>query len=378
MSENKLYYIMDLSGNYYKISENGQLCIVISGETAQIFSSDEVMKHVGIGKKSQFYKVIQVNDDGKKENIVEEEIAVRRLDEKYRNMRRDWQEYLQEYCQINEEMEGYRTQLQGEMSLVDKKICDLLHVIEFNTVSDEDCFRFIDMLKDCRMRRREVKDEIRKIELVQEVMNHGDPIHFAKKNLKEMFKLEQRQYIPRQLPEIFDGYHKSGSGVKKVFDFEERALFPEKEVMVKAEVIEKMVRKETIYDGRDNDWKGFLKDQLTFYTNVEQYITNLELDIRMLDDEIEEILSLAEETHCNAAQGYKVYKMLKERRQERKQKMVEKQMLEVIANNVDCKWMADTCQYCEEQVLEIQGQKSQTPVAQELVEYENERLRVVG
>ena len=54
--------------------------------------------------------------------------------------------------------------------------------------------------------------------------------------------------------------------------------------------------------------------------HAEQYITNIQLDIDEIDDEIEEILLQTEDANYNVAQGYKVFKRLKELRIERKEK----------------------------------------------------------
>ena len=49
-------------------------------------------------------------------------------------------------------------------------------------------------------------------------------------------------------------------------------------------------------------------------------MTNLRVDIAEIDDEIESILIETEDANCNVAQGYKVFKRLKELRLERKSK----------------------------------------------------------
>ena len=111
-------------------------------------------------------------------------------------------------------------------------------------------------------------------------------------------------------------------------------------------------RKETPYDGKENDWLAFAKQQAEFYKNAGQYITNLQLDIRELDDEIEAILLKAEDAHCNAAQGYKVFKRLRELRIEKKAKTKELNCLYALTDYMDCDALADTC---EDNLAEIKG-----------------------
>lgn len=51
-------------------------------------------------------------------------------------------------------------------------------------------------------------------------------------------------------------------------------------------------RSYTPFDGKQNDWISFAKQQAEFYKNAEQYITNIRLDIDEIDDEIEEIMEV--------------------------------------------------------------------------------------
>ena len=57
-------------------------------------------------------------------------------------------------------------------------------------------------------------------------------------------------------------------------------------------------RKRTPYDGRRNDWFDFARRQAEFYANAEQYITNLEVELGMID-ETEGILST--DTECSGS-----------------------------------------------------------------------------
>ena len=58
-------------------------------------------------------------------------------------------------------------------------------------------------------------------------------------------------------------------------------------------------RKYTPFDGKENDWLLFAKQQAEFYRNAGQYITNLQIDIKEIDDEIEDILLETEDAnHC--------------------------------------------------------------------------------
>ena len=111
----------------------------------------------------------------------------------------------------------------------------------------------------------------------------------------------------------------------------------------------------TIYDGKDNDWLGFARQQADFYRNAGQHMTNLRVDIAEIDDEIESILMETEDANCNVAQGYKVFKMLKELRLERKSKTTELNCLYALTDYVDCDALADTFEANLSEIEDIMG-----------------------
>ena len=67
--------------------------------------------------------------------------------------------------------------------------------------------------------------------------------------------------------------------------------------------------------------------------------------------EIEKILLETEDANCNVAQGYKVFKRLKELRIEKKAKLKELNCLYVLTDYIDCESLADTC---EDNLAEIE------------------------
>ncbi len=106
----------------------------------------------------------------------------------------------------------------------------------------------------------------------------------------------------------------------------------------------RMVKKETVYDEQSNDWMLLAEKQLEFFTNIKQYIVNLKCDKDQMDKEIEDILEYMEPTNYNVAQGYKVYKLLRDKRVLRKEILKEIEMLEVLTANFDCEEMRKSYQ----------------------------------
>ncbi len=111
--------------------------------------------------------------------------------------------------------------------------------------------------------------------------------------------------------------------------------------------------KETPFDGKKNNWKQFAQQQVEFYGNIQQYITNQYIRIDELDARIEEILMLMEDANYNVAQAYKVFKELKDCRNDRKEIMSELEYLEAMAGCFDCEAMRDAYQYSLDMIENI-------------------------
>ena len=118
-------------------------------------------------------------------------------------------------------------------------------------------------------------------------------------------------------------------------------------------------RRETIFDGKDNNWREFARMQLEFYANAGQYMQNLQIDLDEIDDEIEQTLREIEEANYNVAQGYKVFKRLKDLRNERKRKQKEWECVSILADEFDCEAMADVMEYCLEEIEAVAGTGSE-------------------
>ena len=137
-------------------------------------------------------------------------------------------------------------------------------------------------------------------------------------------------------------------------------------------------RNATPFDGKENDWISFAKQQAEFYRNAGQYITNLQIDMEEIDEEIENILLETEDANCNVAQGYKVFKRLKELRLEKKAKSKELNCLYTLTDYVDCDALADTCEANLADISDMMEVPEQSNVTKlQAVESEQEEIHVV-
>lgn len=115
-------------------------------------------------------------------------------------------------------------------------------------------------------------------------------------------------------------------------------------------------RTETPFDGKQNDWFGFAKQQAEFYRNAAAYIRNLQMDLDELDCQIEEVLEMSENLNCNVAQGYKVFKCLKELRLKKREKTQELNCMYALTDYMDCEALADACEDNLAEVRRVIGQ----------------------
>lgn len=396
METDSLYYIMDYSGHYYRTNKADQLVAVAGEQDATVFTFAQANSRICVGKKAAFYCMIPIEEnvedmsrevsgsdeisdnfsalpvEEQEENNDEYVSPIKELtyDEvmepieknvaSYDLSEMDWAEYLTHFTYLVEGLKDYRDELSKKHSDIEQKICDILHYIELCETDDNEATDLIELLRVCRENRRDIKDELQRIEYFQNSFGTNTNVTKAKQALKSIKGLEKRKYKPRKYEELFencilkdrrlqrDDIHGTvhiSSDTKQRYSIE--PTFDEKD----GEVTMVEERSYTPLDEKENDWVSFARQQAEFYRNAGQYIINLQIDIKELDAEIENILLEIEDANCNVAQGYKVFKRLKELRLEKKAKIKELNCLYALTDYIDCESLADTC---EDNLAEIE------------------------
>lgn len=396
METDSLYYIMDYSGHYYRTNKADQLVAVAGEQDATVFTFAQANSRICVGKKAAFYCMVPIEEnvedmsrevsgsdeisdnfsalpvEEQEENNDEYVSTIKELtyDEvmepieknvaSYDLSEMDWAEYLTHFTYLVEGLKDYRDELSKKHSDIEQKICDILHYIELCETDDNEATDLIELLRVCRENRRDIKDELQRIEYFQNSFGTNTNVTKAKQALKSIKGLEKRKYKPRKYEELFencilkdrrlqkDDIHGTvhiSSDTKQRYSIE--PTFDEKD----GEVTMVEERSYTPLDEKENDWVSFARQQAEFYRNAGQYIINLQIDIKELDAEIENILLEIEDANCNVAQGYKVFKRLKELRLEKKAKIKELNCLYALTDYIDCESLADTC---EDNLAEIE------------------------
>ncbi len=390
MGTNSLYYIMDYSGNYYRTNHEDQLVAVACEQDATVFTFAQANSRISVGKKAAFYCMVPV--DGGTDEVSETESETVRLEEEpdenimeeqenietdeyispvkeliydevtdqieknvssYDLSEMDWAGYLTHFTYLVAGLKDYRDDLAKKHSDIDQKICDILHYIELCETNNEEAIDLVELLRVCRENRRDIKDELQRIEYFQNNLGTNANAAKAKQALKCIKGLETRKYKPRKYDELFENCILKDKRLQRDDIYETESSNESRKQKFNVEhtyedeggertMIEE--RKYTPFDGKENDWLSFAKQQAEFYRNAGQYIRNLQIDINEIDGEIEDILLETEDANCNVAQGYKVFKRLKELRLERKAKSKELDCLCALTDYIDCDALVDTCE----------------------------------
>ena len=401
MGTDSLYYIMDYSGHYYRIDKMNQLVAVVGEQDATVFTFAQANNRICKGKKAAFYCMVPIEEtaeDRKRKVAMSDEkgdnlstLQVEALEENndaefgssikeliydeltepteknvasYDLSEMDWAEYLTHFTYLVAALKDYRDELSKKHSDIDQKICDILHYIELCETDDNEAVDLIELLRVCRENRRDIKDELRRIEYFQSGFGTNANVTKAKQALKSIKGLETRKYKPRKYEELFE---KCILKVRRLQrdDIQETIYSSlgtrqrnSMELTINEEDGEETMMEErsyTPFDGKENDWVSFANQQAEFYRNAGQYITNLQIDIREIEDEIESILLETEDANCNVAQGYKVFKRLKDLRLEKKAKTKELNCLYALTDYIDCESLADTCEDNLAEIEDIMG-----------------------
>lgn len=387
MNTDSLYYIMDYSSNYYRVDKADQLVVAASEDEATVFTFSQANSRICVGKKASFYCMIPIEDEGNRGKLCEmnnenmqapDEDIIKEQDGTYEHIlslkeltydeiqepivkngytydlsEMDWVEYLTHFIYVASAVKNYRDELTKKHSDIDQKICDILHYIELCETNSAEAVDLVELLRVCHENRRNIKDELTRTEYFQS--NFGNSANVAKANqvLKSIKGLETRKYKPRKYDELFENAIKKDRPIAKSDVNVINAGFENKKInyslvrTVRDRGDENIMAEEknyTPYDGKENNWIAFAKEQAEFYRNAGKYIKNLQITICEIDQEIEGILQETEDANFNVTQGYKIYKRLKELRLEKKKIEQELKCMHALTDYIDCDALADACE----------------------------------
>lgn len=336
----KLYYIMDYNSRYYKVNSQDRLVVAKDEGEATIFSFADANRRIGAGPKSSKYFATPVKDSENAETKNQDtKLVLYKGAEAYDLSSVDWEEYIATYTRIIEALPAYRESLSQKLGETDKKISDILHYIELCDTEEDDAGKLVDLLRICRQNRRDYKDELYYTEMFQKNLGTSGIVGKANEALKAIRGLDNRKYTPRELAGLFGGHAVSAKRQATKQITEEKQM--------------EYVKKDTPFDGRENDWLEFARKQAEFYENADQYMINLKLEIKEIDATIGDILEEVEEAECSMVNACKLFKKLKELRTKRKKKENEIKALRTLTERMDMRKMAEECRRSCDEITEM-------------------------
>ncbi len=92
------------------------------------------------------------------------------------------QEKIIETSKILDELDNYNDNLYNQLAIIEDKIIDLLHLIEFNKLNTAQCYRVIRELHNVRCQRRNIKNDIELMRIYKQEQN-------------KLIGLEHRQFL---------------------------------------------------------------------------------------------------------------------------------------------------------------------------------------
>ena len=112
-----------------------------------------------------------------------------------------WLEKANDVSNIANEALERKKELCQELSLVDKELCDIFHYIEFCNLNAAQGYKAYKMVKERRIIRRKIKDEISILDIILDQKVSQTVKNTVKRNAE---KMDKRTYEPRVLRELFD------------------------------------------------------------------------------------------------------------------------------------------------------------------------------
>ena len=177
MDNGKRCYIVDTEGQYYKINEKGSLVVASGTEDDTTFLLRDANLRIGTGRKARFYSVLEAYEiEQQVEETIDEEPVYDAFDYNtvdkptmFDSLHNNWEDMLSNLCYMSDHMDEYQSNLNDMHSDIDKEICNIMHYLEFNELSDPDMIKASKMLQECRRHRHEIKDEMEKTALMKSI-----------------------------------------------------------------------------------------------------------------------------------------------------------------------------------------------------------------
>ena len=203
---NKVYYIMDISGNYYKKNKKNNLVQAKDCEDADVFSLREANEKISGNKNADLFTTVEAWAPVSEEPA---DVVVKGICNEintptlFDDLDNHWEDIVSKLCYMCSHAQTYRKNLNTMLSVTDQEICDIVHYMEFENPDDVQLLKVAKLLQEKRYSRRKIKDEMDKVDLLVSSFLDEEFSIKVHQTMEVLEKMKNRTYTPRRLPELF-------------------------------------------------------------------------------------------------------------------------------------------------------------------------------
>lgn len=189
------YIIKGENGHYISKDNNGTFCLTSKLEQACKFPSKDKAKNVtkNLPKILHSLKYAIITDEENSSDIVNERYIPVDID--------NVAEKISQLSEAFKIIKGNKEWLLQEESRIDLELSDLYHFIENHTFNASEGYKLCKRIKDLRIERRRIKNEIK---IADVVTNHTCNMMANGNTTKALDTIDRGLYQPRILVELFE------------------------------------------------------------------------------------------------------------------------------------------------------------------------------
>lgn len=191
-------YIIQCGDGYVTRKQNGTPYIISDKTKALVISTEEKANNIMISLlKLMREKGLQLLYEG--DNSDDDKTVI---NNQYTKVDMDNVKTL--VCDLSDQfkiMQGNKDWLIDMESKIDQEISDILHYIEFYSFSACDGYKLAKELKELRLKRRDIKNQLQAINIIK---THTCNMLTDGRTNKALCSIDNKQYTPRILTELFE------------------------------------------------------------------------------------------------------------------------------------------------------------------------------
>lgn len=191
------YVLKKNTGHFVKINIKGNIKLTSNLSLADRFTYSDACNFIknNIKKKDKKNFSIEQVDDEVKTEVVDDKTI-------FDGMSFDWENFCKTNTKVFSQLEEYKKALKDKLCEIESERTDIEHYMEFfDKLNAAQGYKAYKMFNDIRCRRRKIKDEILKVDILLD----SSVEDFKKGRVVSRFNgIENRKYEPRILKELFD------------------------------------------------------------------------------------------------------------------------------------------------------------------------------